>query len=201
MGMTANYRHVSERAVAAMRADERLVAHVHRYTASTGGMPAALEAMMAQMPPEMRSHLVEQWQKQMGDPALAAFFAKSDADARSAVDVAGLSKDDFGDILTIDKAWRGLHKALGGNDLEAGPPPANVVFGGKEIGENTGYGPPRLLDVPEVRETAAALVATSEEEMNRRTGDAEWVIEVFRDVRDYFGRAAELRHAMLIFMT
>lgn len=178
MGMTTSYRHVSDRALAAMRSDGRLVGHAHRYSAAVGGVPAPLEAMMAQMAPDMRRHLLEQWQQQMGDPALAEFFAKGDRDAKKAVEAAGLSSDDFGDILTIGKAWCELHAALGGATFEAGPPPTNAVFGGTEIGENTGYGRPRFLDVNEVRETATAL-ANAEDEVQRRCGEAQWVLDVF----------------------
>jgi len=51
--------------------------------------------------------------------------------------------------LYIDKAWHGIHYLISEENLKgtykAGTPLSNVIMGGKEIGEDVGYGPAHLI--------------------------------------------------------
>ena len=65
--------------------------------------------------------------------------------------------------LDLDKMWHGLHYVLTGSAWDGDPPISLAVLGGTEIGEDTGYGPPRYLMPDEVRAVAAALDGTPHE--------------------------------------
>jgi hypothetical protein len=67
------------------------------------------------------------------------------------------------DRLDLDKMWHGLHYVLTGAPWGGVPPLSLAVLGGTEIGEDTGYGPPRYLTPGEVCELAAALNDTPHE--------------------------------------
>jgi hypothetical protein len=70
--------------------------------------------------------------------------------------------------LDIDKAWHGIHFLLTGS---AGPTRdirSLVIFGGKEIGEDVGYGPARLLTPAQVKEVVRALKEESVEKLASR---------------------------------
>ena len=60
------------------------------------------------------------------------------------------------DFLPVEKAWHGLHFVLTGTAWGTVAPLGLAVLGGEECGQDTGYGPPRYLDVPQVREVAEA---------------------------------------------
>jgi hypothetical protein len=56
---------------------------------------------------------------------------------------------DSGEILDLHKSWHGLHWLLC-QDAWDGPEPFKyAILGGEDIGEDTGYGPPRLV-MPEM---------------------------------------------------
>src|SRR5262249_61557368 len=61
------------------------------------------------------------------------------------------------DCLDVGKLWHGMHFLLTGAAWEAEPPLGLAVLDGEECGKDTGYGPPRWLDVDQVREIATAL--------------------------------------------
>jgi len=62
--------------------------------------------------------------------------------------------------LDLDKMWHGLHYLLTGTAWDGEPPFSLAILGGTEIGEDTGYGPPRYLTSEEVAQVAAALDET-----------------------------------------
>lgn len=57
----------------------------------------------------------------------------------------------------VDKAWHGIHYLLAGDADFVDTPAGWAVMGGREIGEDMGYGPARWLDPEQVRRVAAAL--------------------------------------------
>jgi hypothetical protein len=65
--------------------------------------------------------------------------------------------------LDLDKSWHGLHYLLTGTAWDGAPPFSLAILGGAEIGEDTGYGPPRYLTPEEVRAVAGALHRTPHE--------------------------------------
>ena len=71
--------------------------------------------------------------------------------------------------LSIEKAWQAIHFVLTGNPMESdGSPLGNAVLGGREVGDDMGYGPARLLVPNEVKKTAEALEKISTEEFAKR---------------------------------
>jgi hypothetical protein len=134
---------------------------------------------------------------------------------------AGFSDGDLCEILDIQKAWHGVHFLLCG-EADCQTLLGQVVLGGREIGENVGYGPARFLEPSEVQEISARLakVGTGEMRMNfdpvkmnsqgiypgnwdedKRGGNWEWLLDAYLQVKDYYRLAAEKGFAMLQFLT
>jgi hypothetical protein len=67
--------------------------------------------------------------------------------------------------LSLEKAWHGLHYLLTGSAAEGDLPLAFLLQGGEEVGEDDGYGPPRLFSPDEVEEIDAALSAISDDQL------------------------------------
>ena len=60
--------------------------------------------------------------------------------------------------ISLEKSWHGLHFVLTGTAWEGNPPLNFIAGGGVPLGdEDVGYGPGRLLAVPDVRALDAAL--------------------------------------------
>ena len=73
-----------------------------------------------------------------------------------------------GDLIDFDKAWGAIHFLLNGSAWD-GNGPLNLFFGPwPEIGEDSGYGPPRLAPAEAMRAFDPALSAISDEELHRR---------------------------------
>lgn len=68
-----------------------------------------------------------------------------------------------GPSVSLEKAWHGLHYLLTGSATEGGLPLGFLLEGGQEIGNDTGYGPPRFLNHAEVAELNQALAAVSDD--------------------------------------
>jgi len=120
-------------------------------------------------------------------------------------------------VLSLDKAWHGVHYVLCG-EIEAGPALlSQPVLGGVVIGDDnegfSGYGPARYftaakvaelaheLTRPELESEAAARFDSARMSQLKiypgwRSSDAEWVIENFRRLRDFYGDAAAHQRAI-----
>ena len=72
------------------------------------------------------------------------------------------------ECLDLDKAWHGVHFLLSGTVDATSAPLGQAVLGGREVGEDDGYGPPRLLDVAAVAEVATALAGLGDEAVRAR---------------------------------
>jgi hypothetical protein len=70
--------------------------------------------------------------------------------------------------LNLEKSWHVLHFLLTGKTEDAPPPLGNAILGGKEIGDDLGYGPARFLTSQQVREVAAALITISNDDLASR---------------------------------
>jgi hypothetical protein len=57
----------------------------------------------------------------------------------------------------VDKAWHGIHFVLAGDADYVDTPAGWAIMGGREIGDDMGYGPARWLPPEQVRLIAAAL--------------------------------------------
>ena len=65
----------------------------------------------------------------------------------------------------LEKAWHGLHFLLTGSAGESGEPLGFLLEGGQEVGEDDGYGAPRLFQPGEVQQINAALAPISDDEL------------------------------------
>lgn len=120
--------------------------------------------------------------------------------------------------LSLDKAWHGVHYVLCG-EVEAGATLlSQAVLGGVAIGDDdegfSGYGPARYFTVAKVAELAQALSSPQVESdaaarfdparMSQlkiypgwRSSDAEWVMDNFRRLRDFYADAAAQHRAIV----
>ncbi|SMC26563.1 protein of unknown function [Andreprevotia lacus DSM 23236] len=109
---------------------------------------------------------------------MAACFVAVDPDSlhklqQSPALLEGFLYPDDGDseppnYIDVDKAWHGIHFMLTGTDYGGAEPLSLAVLGGKEIGDDVGYGPARVLEPAQVQAVAAALATISEQDFRSR---------------------------------
>jgi hypothetical protein len=121
-------------------------------------------------------------------------------------------------ILSLDKAWHGVHYVMCG-EVEPGPALlSQAVMGGADLGDDdegfSGYGPARCFNAAQVAELSQALShpeleseASARFDAARmsqleiypgwRPSDAEWVMDAFRRLRDFYADAAAHGRAMV----
>jgi hypothetical protein len=122
------------------------------------------------------------------------------------------------DVLSLDKAWHGVHYILCG-EAEPGPTLlSQAILGGSALGDDdegfSGYGPARYFSVDQVAQLAAQLSdpgleaeassrfdAARMDELGIYPGwnasDADWVIDGFRRLRDFYADAATKGRAIV----
>jgi len=113
------------------------------------------------------------------------------------------------EVLSIDKAWHGLHYVLTGAVEPTDTPLGQAVLGGVEVGEDfAGYGPARVLG-PELTAAVAAALESRELEGDARerfdgqrmarlqiypfgwdTESLDWLLAALRDLRRFYSAAA-----------
>jgi hypothetical protein len=124
--------------------------------------------------------------------------------------------------LSLDKAWHGVHYILCGHPEPGKTPISQVVLGGTDIGHDeegfSGYGPARyftpvevvglaeILSHPELEAKAARhFDAAKMEELEIYPGwnasqaesDSKWIMDSFRNLRDFFADAAAKGRAIV----
>lgn len=65
------------------------------------------------------------------------------------------------DLLDLHKSWHVLHFLFTGSAWEGAAPAAMLLKGGREVGEDLGYGPARVVDADAVKAFAAFLAQVS----------------------------------------
>jgi hypothetical protein len=107
--------------------------------------------------------------------------------------------------LSLEKAWHGVHYLLCGQPEPTTGGLGSLILGGTEVGDDEfGYGPARFFSADEVEELAAEIGRDALEdevagryEPERMTSlgiypggwestDSEWLLEAFRELRDFF---------------
>ncbi|MEI2776370.1 MAG: DUF1877 family protein [Tetrasphaera sp.] len=68
-----------------------------------------------------------------------------------------LESDDDAPSVDLDKAWHGIHWLLTGSAEPTGDVLSDAIFGGRQVGDDLGYGPARVLTVDRVAAVAAAM--------------------------------------------
>lgn len=64
----------------------------------------------------------------------------------------------------LEKSWDAMHQFLTGERFGDAGSPSFLLAGGRPVGEDTGFGPPRLLDAGEVADVAIDLSRVDPEE-------------------------------------
>jgi hypothetical protein len=169
MGMVAYYLQISPEQAQAIKASQLGVSHT---TFHSGGSLTPLSLPL--MPPTLGLGIVGivgltvwfVWLRTSRRPGWRWLFCLALVGA--ALMVAGLSFRSrpppiavstlqASEPLRIDKSWHGIHFLLTGSAWGGKPPLSNAVLGGKEFGQDLGYGPARYLTPDQVKEVAAAL--------------------------------------------
>ncbi len=119
-------------------------------------------------------------------------------------------------VLSLDKAWHGVHYVLCGAVEPGDSLASQAVLGGTEVGGDfSDYGPARCFTTAQVSELASALGgAEVEQEVSARydpermaelqiypfgwgTGDRDWVLDAFASLRGFYADAAAQRFAVV----
>jgi hypothetical protein len=113
------------------------------------------------------------------------------------------------EVLSLDKAWHGVHYLLTAASEPTKTPLGQAVLGGAEVGEDfSGYGPARVFDVALTAAIAAAMSSPTLEGEARGRFDAQrmsqlqiypfgwdadslaWLLSALHDLRGLHSRAA-----------
>ena len=240
MSMMGGFREICVEVLRRLQADESLVRDVvksqsggHRAPAHLqeqviAGMKKAIaesgDQLLPFLPVEQREKikaLRPEQQKAVFQSIAEQLAKKQGWDEHVARDSARprVASDDLGPLLDIQKAWHGVHFLLTGTAGEAPGPLGHTILGGTPMGEDTGYGPPRVLQPEEVAQVAVALGGLSREALAGRYDAAAlesaqvypggwedpdclaWLLDSFEEVRAFYTCAADHRAAVLLYIT
>jgi hypothetical protein len=182
--------------------------------------PQLLASTLSQFDPAMRAQLEQRLGRTTealaagagGDDILKLMQERAARRARPGSPVGARA------VLSLEKAWHGVHYVLCG-EVEAGPALlSQAVLGGAELGDDkkgfAGYGPPRYFTAAQVADLSQALSrpeleseAAARFDAGRMSAlsiypgwqpsDAEWVMDAFRRLRDFYSDAAGQGRAMV----
>jgi len=156
---------------------------------------------------------------------LSADVVKSVTDNPAAVDalIYGDVEDDDAEMpepeLDLDKSWHGIHYALTGTAWQVGTGAGAAILGGDSVGDDNGYGPPRLISAEQVQSIAADLRRLDVESLRSRwdpaaLADADiypgfwaditfdsYVLPYLAALREFYLAAAAENQAVLLALT
>ncbi len=96
-----------------------------------------------------------------------------------------LESDDGDTSYDLDKAWHGIHWLLTGSAEATGGLLSDALLGGEEVGDDRGYGAPRLLTPAQVVAVADALADLDADLLRSRFDpEAMRAAQVYPDVWD-----------------
>ena len=126
--------------------------------------------------------------------------------------------------IDVEKTWHWIHFLITGS-VEHGPPDdlplSQVIFDGKEIGPDVGYGPARYLMPEAVKKIAESLPEFSREDVKKKfeqeakekieqekfyplgwqgDDDIDYLLSYYRSLVKYFKDAAQKGNGMLIYL-
>lgn len=141
--------------IAQVKSDHELLAGVTQH-AALSIWNARLEATLARLAPEEAAATRAQRDAALAQMrATPAFAAELDRLATAQARAAALA---LPEALCLEKQWHILHFALSGSSGLIGAP-ADTLMSGDEIGDDAGYGPPRVHEPPAARAFADFLAA------------------------------------------
>ncbi|MEP7363696.1 MAG: YfbM family protein [Acidobacteriota bacterium] len=96
------------------------------------------------------------------------FLLRKQIKAMKAAQAPNQAKKDAGEVLDLHKSWHGLHWLMCQSVWEGPEPYRSAILGGEEIGDDLGYGPPRLVEPAKVEDVARALSMLSVSQLMKR---------------------------------
>ncbi len=183
--------------------------------------PQLLESALAGLKPDQREPIArrlaalgvstEAFEAGTGGAALGKLMAERVRSQQQSARPAGA-----GASITLGKSWQGVHFLLCGEAEPGAAILSQAVMGGIEVGEDEyGYGPARYLTPDKTVEIARELGGASlESEMEARfdparmtaagiypaqwqKADLDWLLESFRELREFFAAASQNRLAVI----
>ena len=93
--------------------------------------------------------------------------------------------------ISLEKDWHGIHYLLTGTAWDVKDGAGQAIFGGKEFGDDMGYGPAHMLTAAQVKAIAAVLAKTSPDSLAARyDADTMMKLEIYPTVWDREGPQA-----------
>ncbi len=226
MSINGQFRQISPRALDIVLQQPELIAGALDWEPENpdpadplAALPAGARAILEMVPEAARGNVAAQMLASTAAyPGMDQFYAEEFA----ALKAAGVGDGDLPPALDIRKSWEPLNFLLAGKPDEPGPAPlGSAVLGGREVGEDHVYGPIRVLSPAETAEVATALEALGDEGAMARYSPAafdaaglcgfedwedeeeaevlhDWVLETYREVRDYYLEARGRGYGMLL---
>jgi len=206
VGQWAHFRQVSPRLLERLVSDPRLVLGL--LALGRGPTDQRHGQMLVSLPEEARAQAAEAFEMFEQARDLDCF---ADERARERWGLELLRSERFIETdspteINIEKRWRGLHEVLERQPTAEAVQLGYAVIGGKELGEDLGYGPVRYLTPAQVARTADELRAFSPEGVHLRmeAGSAgisgfEYIWEALEAIRDYDGAASAGGFGILLF--
>ncbi len=112
------------------------------------------------------------------------------------------------DLLSVEKAWHGIHFLLNHSAYEGEPPLDFIVRGGHPLGPDAAYGPARLFSAEELQKISQALEPFIPGILRKRFDidgllenaiypnqwsgeEAEWLIDTFTQLKRFLGAGVQ----------
>ena len=181
--------------------------------------PEMLAASLSKLDPMLQQRLAERlgkapedWARALGGEEILQMMERGRS--RRSAQVPGQPDA----ILSLDKAWHGVHYLLCGEAEPGAALASQAVLGGSVLGEDdegfSGYGPPRYFDAAQVAELGEALnrpeleseaAARFDSQRMSELGiypgwqpsDSEWVLDGLRRLRAFYVDAAAKQRAIV----
>lgn len=144
------------------------------------------------------------------------FLLRKQIRALAQAKTSGTAPAPANDLLDLHKSWHGLHFLLTQSSWEGPEPYRSAILGGEEVGDDLGYGPPRLVLPETVEDVARALSALSASQLMTRfdpatmdreeiypggfVEDSSWKRDLRRDyerLRDFYAETAAQGSAVI----
>jgi hypothetical protein len=120
-----------------------------------------------------------------------------------------------GAVISLEKAWHGVHYLMCGATDPGSTLLSQVVMGGTEVGEDLGYGPARYFEADKIPDIVRELTGAGlEPEIRARfdpaqmttaqiypfgwqPSDLKWVMDEFHKLRQFFIEAGAAKYAVI----
>jgi hypothetical protein len=147
---------------------ERLLSRQQELFARLTPESRAQAAAVLQAYPQLRAVMPQLVERLEGRPTIVPRSDETD-ESDGAGGPATATATPEPETIDIHKSWHVLHFLFTGREAEGGTPPANFLLeGGREVGEDMGYGPAYLLSPAETAAVARFLGGLTVADLTRR---------------------------------